>query len=143
MLLTFLAFGALMVPLALNQAGIMMVVYAVLSLTLIRIVPVAISLIGSKVRPATTLFLGWFGPRGLASILYIFIMLDAEEIMGTDVIFSAVVITVLISVFAHGITAAPGARWYGRHTSSKAFAIADSPEHTEVPEMPLRTKPAR
>jgi NhaP-type Na+/H+ or K+/H+ antiporter len=142
MLLTFLGFGALMLPAALDQTDIMMVVYAVLSLTLVRMVPVAISLIGSKVRPATTLFLGWFGPRGLASILYVFIVLDAEKIMGADLIFSTVMVTVLISIFAHGISAAPGANWYGKRMADEETEKPDAPEHIEVPEMPLRTKTA-
>lgn len=142
MLLTFLGYGALMLPLALEDIGVMMVVYAVLSLTLIRMVPVAISLIGSKVRPATTLFLGWFGPRGLASILYVFIMLDAEKIMGADLIYATVMVTVLISVFAHGITAAPTANWYGKRMADEGTVKPDAAEQAEVPEMPLRTKTA-
>jgi NhaP-type Na+/H+ or K+/H+ antiporter len=62
------------------------------------LVPVAISLIRSKVRPPTILFLGWFGPRGLASIQYLFAMLDTEGLPGTDLICNVVMITVLFSV---------------------------------------------
>jgi NhaP-type Na+/H+ or K+/H+ antiporter len=142
MLLTFLMFGAVMLPLALEHIDIMVALYAVLSLTLIRMLPVAISLIGSKVRPVTALFLGWFGPRGVASILYIFTMLDAKKLIGTELIYSVVMVTVLFSIFAHGVTAAPGAKWYGRRMADETIVEADAAEHAEVPEMPLRIEPA-
>jgi NhaP-type Na+/H+ or K+/H+ antiporter len=142
-LLTFLGFGALMLPLALGQISAATVLYAVLSLTLVRMLPVAISLIGSKVKPATTLFLGWFGPRGLASILYVFIMLDAEKLMGADLIYSTVMVTVLISVFVHGITAVPGVNWYGRRMADKDIVGPGAAEHKSVPEMPLRVESAK
>ena len=88
--------------------------YALLSLTLVRMVPVAISFIGSKVRPVTSLFVGWFGPRGVASILYIYTVMDTEGLRGKELIYAVTMITVLFSVFAHGVTAAPLANWYGR-----------------------------
>jgi NhaP-type Na+/H+ or K+/H+ antiporter len=112
-LLIFVMFGAVMLPRALEGVGPSAIVYAVLSLTVIRIAPVALSLRSLHVQRATTWFLGWFGPRGLASILYIITVLEAEEIAGYDLMFQIVMITVLLSVFAHGTTAAPLARRYG------------------------------
>jgi NhaP-type Na+/H+ or K+/H+ antiporter len=140
MLLTFLIYGSVMLPLALETFGIMMLVYAILSLTMVRMVPVAISLIGSKVRPGTTLFLGWFGPRGVASILYIFTMLEAEGLMASETIYGAVIVTVLLSVFVHGVTAGPGAQLYARLMSNEKIVAPDATEHKGVQEMPLRVR---
>ena len=140
MLLTFIIYGSVMLPLALEQVTVMMVVYALLSLTLVRMVPVAISLIGSKVRWATVGFLGWFGPRGVASILYIFIMLEAEGLQTQPAIYGAVMITVLLSVLAHGMTASPIAEWYGQRMADEEIISADAEEHQDVPHMPLRVK---
>ena len=140
MLLTFMIYGSVMLPLALEQVTVMMVVYALLSLTLVRMVPVAISLIGSKVRWATVGFLGWFGPRGVASILYIFVMLEAEGLLTQSAIYGAVMITVLLSVLAHGMTASPFAKWYGQRMVDEGIISPDAAEHQDVPLMPLRVK---
>ena len=113
MLLTFTLFGAVMLPPAIETLNPEIVLYAVLSLTLVRMVSVAISMIGEKVRPITTLFLGWFGPRGIASILYIFIVLESESLPGLQLIYSVAMITVLFSIYAHGITASPLSNRYG------------------------------
>jgi NhaP-type Na+/H+ or K+/H+ antiporter len=116
-MLTFMiVFGAVMLPLALGQFDGRMLLYAVLSLAGLRLLAVVISLISTKVRPVTTGFLGWFGPRGLASILYIFIVLE-EGLANEALIYNVVMLTVLISVFAHGITAAPFAKWYAARIS--------------------------
>jgi NhaP-type Na+/H+ or K+/H+ antiporter len=116
-MLTFMiVFGAVMLPLALDQFDGRMLLYAVLSLAGLRLLAVAISLINTKVRPVTTGFLGWFGPRGLASILYIFIVLE-EGLANEALIYNVVMLTVLISVFAHGISAAPFAKWYAARIS--------------------------
>jgi NhaP-type Na+/H+ or K+/H+ antiporter len=96
--------------------------YAVLSLTVIRMVPVALAVIGLGLRPATVLFLGWFGPRGLASIILALVVVEEEPALaGLDGIFAAVTVTVLLSVYAHGATAAPLTRRYAR--------LAEAPEH--------------
>jgi len=92
----------------------MIVIYAILSLTLIRILPVWISLVRSRLREKDKLFIGWFGPRGLASIVLVMIALQqSENIHGIATVLAVVMVTVLISVFAHGVTAAPLARRYG------------------------------
>lgn len=91
------------------------VIFAVLSLTVLRMLPVAISLIGSRFTSRTVLFVGWFGPRGLASV--IFALIAVEELEFTDetrMVIGAITVTVLLSVILHGLSAAPGADRYGR-----------------------------
>jgi NhaP-type Na+/H+ or K+/H+ antiporter len=139
-LLAFLIFGAVMLPPALDNLSAAIAVYAIISLALVRMVAVAISMRGAWVRPITTLFLGWFGPRGLASILYIFTVLDAEGIPGVDLIYDVAMVTVLVSIYAHGITAAPGAKWYGRKMAEIDEEHRQVREIDEVSEMPLRVK---
>jgi NhaP-type Na+/H+ or K+/H+ antiporter len=139
-LLTFLIFGAVMLPPALDNLSGAIVLYAIISLTLIRMLPVAISMIGARVRPITTGFLGWFGPRGIASILYIFTVLDAEGIPGVDLIYDVAMITVLFSIYVHGATAAPGARWYGGRMAAIEEEKPDAKEMEKVPTMPLRVE---
>jgi len=90
-------------------------VYAVLSLTVVRIVPVALALIGSRLSAVTVLFMGWFGPRGLASIVLGLVYLEQEtQHPGETTIKLAVLATVLLSTFAHGFSALPGTRLYAR-----------------------------
>lgn len=82
--------------------------YAVLSLTVVRMLPVALAVIGLGLRPAVIGFVGWFGPRGLASIILALVVVeDAPDLQGLHEIFLAMTATVLLSVFAHGVTAAP------------------------------------
>jgi NhaP-type Na+/H+ or K+/H+ antiporter len=139
MLLTFLIFGAVLLPPALDGVDGTILLYAVLSLAVVRMASVALGFVGSQVRPVTTLFVGWFGPRGIASILYIFTVLDTEALAGKDVIYTAAMITVLLSILAHGVTAAPLANWYGRRVTK--VVEPDAGEREEVPEMPLRAEP--
>jgi NhaP-type Na+/H+ or K+/H+ antiporter len=140
MLLTFTLFGAVMLPPAIAALNPEIVLYAVLSLTLVRMVSVAVSMVGAKVRPITTLFLGWFGPRGVASILYIFIVLESESLPGLELIYSVVMVSVLFSIYAHGISAAPAADRYGRMMAELDSAKKTIPENQEVTEMPLRAR---
>lgn len=85
--------------------------YAVLSLTIVRMLPVAISLVGSGLDKATVAFMGWFGPRGLASIVLGLVYLEQEKhLPGEQITRLAVMATVLLSIFAHGLCAAPGIR---------------------------------
>jgi NhaP-type Na+/H+ or K+/H+ antiporter len=89
------------------------VAYAVLSLTVVRMLPVAVAVAGLGLRPATIAFLGWFGPRGLASIILALVVVEEEPALaGIDGIFLVMTVTVLLSVFAHGISAAPLTRRY-------------------------------
>jgi NhaP-type Na+/H+ or K+/H+ antiporter len=101
-------------------------IYAILSLTVIRMIPVAISLIGMKLRTETVLFLGWFGPRGLASVVLLLIaMEEMKGIGGIKTVSLVVITTVFLSIFAHGITAGPGSEWYTRLVATLS---SDAPE---------------
>ena len=95
------------------------VVYGVLSLTAVRILPVAVALAGTGAQLPTVAFLGWFGPRGLASIVFTVIVLENSAVPHVHAITVVVVFTVVLSVFAHGLTSkaltARYAAWFGRH----------------------------
>ncbi len=91
--------------------------YAVLSLTVVRMLPVAIALAGSGMSRATVLFMGWFGPRGLASIVLGLVYLEHGAEYQEPTILLAVVATVLLSILAHGLTARLGASAYGAHVT--------------------------
>ena len=130
-LLTFMIFGGVFAAPRLDDLTWQIALYAALSLTLIRMLPVALALLGLRFQRETVGFLGWFGPRGLASIVFGLLVLEAHDIAGRDEIFAAVTWTVLLSVFAHGLTAQPLARWYGRRTDE----MAEQPELAAMPEM--------
>jgi len=103
------------------------VAYAVVSLTVVRMLPVAVAVMGLGLRPATIAFLGWFGPRGLASIILALVVIEEEPALaGIDEIFLVMTITVLLSVLAHGISAAPLTRRYARTTDTLG---SDEAEH--------------
>ena len=104
--------------------------YAILSLTVVRMLPVAISLIGTGLSKSSVLFMGWFGPRGLASIVLGVVYLQQEmHFSGESTIRAAVMLTVLISIFAHGISAVPGIGIYARSVGSLGVS---APEHQEI-----------
>jgi sodium/hydrogen antiporter len=101
--------------------------YALLSLTVVRMLPVAIASIGTGVTPASVVFMGWFGPRGLASIVLGLVYLKQElSLPGESTIRLAVMVTVLLSIFAHGLSASTGIGIYARKLSS---LTATAPEH--------------
>ena len=112
--------------------------YAVLSLTLVRMIPVGISLIKTRLHFSSVLFLGWFGPRGLASIVLGLVFLEQEVLLpGEPVIELAVIATVMLSIFAHGISTAPGINLYARQMDRLP---ADSPgDHLLQHKRPHRT----
>jgi NhaP-type Na+/H+ or K+/H+ antiporter len=94
-------------------------VYATFSLTVVRMLPVAVSLIGTGIDKRTVAFMGWFGPRGLASIVLGLVYLEEEaHLPGEEVTRLAVIATVLLSIFAHGLTALPGIRLLAGNPSS-------------------------
>jgi sodium/hydrogen antiporter len=134
---TFVLFGAILLGPALSELSWELVLYAVLSLTVVRIVPVAIAMLGTRARLPTLGFLGWFGPRGLASIVFALIVVEESQLPHEELIVLAIYVTVGLSVFAHGLTAAPladrYARWYERHPRDKAPPMESAPtEMTRV-----------
>ncbi|MBV8092282.1 MAG: cation:proton antiporter [Acetobacteraceae bacterium] len=128
-LLTWVAFGASVIGEVRYHLTWPVVLYAVLSLTLIRMLPVFISLAGTGMSVAEKLFIGWFGPRGLASIVFGIIVLN-EKLPGNDTMMAAVVCTVLISIVAHGMTATPlaGAMGAFHGSGTEPQSLAAGPE---------------
>jgi NhaP-type Na+/H+ or K+/H+ antiporter len=116
-LFIFLMLGLILVPATIHYWDIRAWIYAVLSLTVIRMIPVALSLIGSKLDWASVSFIGWFGPRGIASILYLLMVVGRIGKTGYEYVLSVIVLTVLLSVFLHGISAVPLAHIYGKYAS--------------------------
>jgi NhaP-type Na+/H+ or K+/H+ antiporter len=116
---TFVIFGAILLGPALGELSWELALYAVLSLTVVRFIPVAIAMLDSHDRLPTLGFLGWFGPRGLASIVFAVIIIEESQLPHEHLIVLAVYLTVGLSVFAHGLTAAPLADrysdWFERH----------------------------
>lgn len=108
-LLTWVVFGATVVPKVLDLANWQVAVYAVLSLTVVRMLPVWICLRGSDMRLGEVLFVGWFGPRGLASIVFAVMAIEAG-IPGAEQISVVVACTILFSIIAHGLSAKPLAK---------------------------------
>ena len=105
-------------------------VYAVLSLTVVRMLPVAVALIGTHLSRASVIFMGWFGPRGLASIVLGLVYLEEElHLPGEPAIRGAVMATVVLSIFLHGLSAMPGIGLYARKVASLAV---DAPEHHDA-----------
>ncbi len=94
-------------------------IYAVLSLTLVRMLPVAAALIGTHLSPSSVIFMGWFGPRGLASIVLGLVYLEQElHLPGEAAIRAAVMATVVLSIFLHGLSATPGISIYARKVAA-------------------------
>ena len=133
-LLVWLAFGAVAVAPAVEVLNWQIVLYAVLSLTVIRMAPVAVALVGSGLDRATIALVAWFGPRGLASV--VFALLALEELGNPTAGHAVAVIafTVLLSVVLHGVTAEPLAARYARLLARRA---ADQ-DGAQVPDMPER-----
>lgn len=133
-LLVWLAFGAIALPIMFDSLDVVTVFYAVLSLTVIRMVPVALASIGSGLDRDTVLFIGWFGPRGLASL--VFALLALEELgPGADEAVAVIAVTVLLSVLAHGLTASPLAARYGKAAARGAGPVEP------VEDIPVRGLP--
>ena len=131
-LAVFFLFGVLLVA-AWPDLRPIHFVYGVLSLTVIRMIPVAIALKGSGMCRATVGFIGWFGPRGLASIVLGLVYVEQVHGATNSLIGLTVTATVLLSVLAHGLTAKPGATWYAR---AVAALPASAPEHGARPIAP-------
>ncbi|PKH08150.1 sodium:proton antiporter [Moritella sp. Urea-trap-13] len=114
-LISFFLFGLAFVPLTLHDISLNVVIYALLSLTVLRMLPVIISLIGTKLDMASCVFIAWFGPRGIASILYVLIVAhEVGDTVGFDTVYAVVTLTILMSIFAHGLSAQPFANLYSK-----------------------------
>jgi NhaP-type Na+/H+ or K+/H+ antiporter len=111
-LITWVIFGAAVVGNVLNSLSWPVFIYAILSLTVIRMLPVFLALTGSGISTEGKLFMGWFGPRGLASIVFAVIVLG-DKVPADHEIIVTVAFTIILSIFVHGITANPWATSYG------------------------------
>jgi NhaP-type Na+/H+ or K+/H+ antiporter len=121
--LTFVVFGAVLLEPALSDLTWTIGAYALLSLTVVRMVPVALALVGTRARPPTVAFLGWFGPRGLASIVFALLIEEGSPLPHEHTLLTTVYVTIGLSVLVHGLTAAPladrYARWFESHPRGK------------------------
>ena len=117
-LLTFLIFGAVLAPQGLAHATWKTVLLSLAFLTVVRIGPVWLSLTGTDLRPWEKFFLGWSGPRGLASILFALLIVEGYKVPGADEVLACVVLTVLLSIFLHGVTALPLASSFARRENT-------------------------
>ena len=139
---TFLLFGAVLLGPALGDPDWRVIGYAVLSLTVVRLLPVAVAMLGTGMRRVTVGFLGWFGPRGLASIVFVLILVEQTDLPERPLLLDVVTWTVALSVYAHGLTAGPGANryadWYAAHAKDHPVM----PESAPVTEQRVRV-PAR
>lgn len=115
-LLVFMITGLIIVPLSYPYWDWIALAYALLSLTVIRMLPVALSLIGTGLDSKTIGFIGWFGPRGIASVLYLLMAVIQLKVPGNERIFSVISLTVLLSIFLHGISAVPLSRIFKNET---------------------------
>lgn len=143
--ITFVLFGAVLLGPALGELSWQLAVYALLSLTLVRMIPVTLAMLGSRARIPTLGFVGWFGPRGLASIVFAVIVLEESQLPQEHLIVLAIYLTVGLSVFAHGLTAAPlaerYARWYEGQRRDEALAMESAPAEVTRARGPIPVAP--
>jgi len=130
---TFVLFGAVLLGPAIGDLTWQIALYAVLSLTLVRMVPVAISMLGTGARRPTVAFLGWFGPRGAASIVFALLVLEEQGLPHENTVLTTAFVTVGLSVLLHGVTAAPLAKRYADwHDARVAETPVESGEEEEL-----------
>ncbi len=123
-MICFLVFGIAFLPAFIPYMDWSVLIYSLLSLTILRMLPVAFSLIG-KADFSTMLFIGWFGPRGIASILYMLIVVHKlGSIEGHEKIFAVMTLTIFLSIFLHGLSAKPFSNLYSK--SHKTTTEKDS-----------------
>ena len=137
----WLVFGAALVgPVVAAGLDPVLLLYAILSLTIVRMGPVALALAGSGLRRDTVTLIGWFGPRGMASVVFLLIAFDqmGPAHLASETLVRVVTWTILLSVFAHGLSARPMGAWYARRI---AMAAADAWETGAADEPRVRRRP--
>jgi NhaP-type Na+/H+ or K+/H+ antiporter len=135
---TFIVFGAVLLGPALGDVTWSIALYAVLSLTIVRVVPVSVAMIGTGARRPTLAFLGWFGPRGLAPIVFAVLVLEEGGLPHDDLILVTTYVAIGLSVLAHGLTAAPLADRYASWFESHPRDALPSLEGAEVSDVRWR-----
>jgi len=136
--LSFLLVGVMLLPLALAEAGWRELVYAIVSLVLLRLVSVAVAMLGSGAHWPTVAFMGWFGPRGLATVVFTVLLLDSSIPHG-DTIASVAIIGIVLSVLAHGASASPLVGAYSRWWEARGSSDTPRMEDAEVAEHSRRS----
>src|SRR6266480_3230769 len=128
---TLLVFGAVLLSPTLHTIDWRIGLYAIASLTVVRMLPVTIAMLGTGARGPTVAFLGWFGPRGLASVVFALIVVEDAHLPHAGTMLSATYATVALSVLVHGVTAAPLARryasWFESHPAESRPAMESAP----------------
>lgn len=133
-LLVFAILGASLAPALLQTLDIQTALYVVLSLTVVRMLPIALSLVGAGLRVSSVGFLGWFGPRGLATIVFGLLVVEEVELAEGDRILSIALWTVLASILAHGLSALPlVARYSASLDNAPEKSMAEMEESAEFP----------
>ncbi len=135
---TFIVFGAVLLGPALGDVTWSIALYAVLSLTVVRMIPVAIAMIGTGARRPTLAFLGWFGPRGLASIVFAILVLEEGGLPHDGLMLTTIYVTIGLSVLAHGLSAAPLADRYASWHESHPREASPTFEGSEVQDVRWR-----
>jgi len=125
-LITFTLVGAMLLPAAMQHFTLNCLLFSILTLTVVRMLPIAISLAGLKLGMHTIAFIGWFGPRGLASVLFLLIVMQSSDLARESELLAAVALTVALSIIVHGVSAAPLARMYGRAFGNRTGAADDA-----------------
>lgn len=138
MLVVFMLIGAIVVGPAMSTATLPVVAYALLSLTLLRMLPVWLSMRKSGATTATAVFVGWFGPRGLASVLFALLIVEDSGIEHADFIFQVATCTVVLSIIFHGISANRGAKAYGARMAAESDAMEAMPVEEHRARVPTR-----
>jgi NhaP-type Na+/H+ or K+/H+ antiporter len=139
---TFVVFGAVLLGPAIGNLTWQIALYAILSLTLARMLPVAISMLGTGAKRPTVAFLGWFGPRGAASIVFALLLLEEESrLPNQELILTVVFVAVGLSVLAHGASAAPLANRYANWLDARSAPDDTAPESGGSSEVRWRLEP--
>jgi NhaP-type Na+/H+ or K+/H+ antiporter len=134
-LLVWTLFGVTLVSIVLGAStGWRPFFYAMLSLTVVRMIPVALALVGAGLRRDTVAVMGWFGPRGLASVVFTLMALEEFAAAGrpVDSLVAAATWTILLSVFLHGLSAVPLSAWYARRLQAATLPLAETSDLTEL-----------
>jgi len=141
-MVSFIVFAAILLGPGLEDVTWTMAGYCALSLLVVRPLAIAVSLIGSGLKLPTVAFFGWFGPRGLASMLFVLLAVDDAEGLDLDPVIAVVSLTVVVSVVAHGVSARPAAdaygRWWDRQQQLGEEAMDDMAEAMPMEEQRVR-----
>ncbi len=134
-LLLFLIVGAVVAPVVIDGMNANVLLFSLLSLLVLRPVPVAFSLIGTGLKRESIGFMGWFGPRGTASLVFAMLLIQETRIPARREVFVVAMTTVILSAVVHGLTAFPAVRWYRRQfgPDGEARPIAEHQPLTEMP----------